>query len=148
MPVKKSVRLVDETITVCNNLTDHTGEINWSGSINALAERFTLLIDDNTPELTENEWNVFYSGQNGYMPHPNPKVEADTLPWHISEGYQYDEQIREFLGSEEAALDLIERVKSWSTSERLAVIYKSRAFWRKGPNVDSANAEQDSDASA
>lgn len=135
MAIKKSVRLVDETIIVCNNLTDHAGDINWSGSINALAERFTLLIEDNTPELTDNEWNAFYCGQNGYMPHPDAKTEADLLSWHISEGYQYDSQVRDFLGTDEAALNLIERVKSWSTSQRLAVIYKARAYWRKKPIV-------------
>ena len=134
MPVKKSVRLVDGTIEVCKNLSEFSGSaVNWSGSINAMAQRFTLFIEDNTPELTEKEWLAFYCSQNGYMPHPDPKVEADTLPWHISEGYQYDAQITEFLGSKEAAINLIERVKSWSTSQRLAVIYKSRAYWRQQP---------------
>lgn len=134
MPVKKSVRLVDETIEVCKNLSEFSGSaVNWSGSINAMAERFTLFIEDNTPELTENEWLAFYCIQNGYMPHPDPKVEAETLPWHISEGYQYDQQVKEFLGSKENAIDLIERIKIWSLSERLAVIYKSRAYWRQQP---------------
>ncbi|WP_088212948.1 hypothetical protein [Shewanella sp. Shew256] len=77
------------------------------------------------------------------MPHPDPKVEADTLPWHISEGYQYDSQITEFLGSKEAAINLIERVKSWSTSQRLAVIYKARAYWRQQPVDLDASDEID-----
>lgn len=144
MPVKKSVRLVDETIEVCKNLSEFSGNaVNWSGSINAMAERFSLFIEDNTPELTEKEWLAFYSSQNGYMPHPNPKVEAELLPWHISEGYQYDAQITEFLGSKEAASSFIERINSWSTSQRLAVIYKARAYWRTQPVDLDASDEID-----
>ncbi|MDI5832581.1 hypothetical protein OCF84_21325 (plasmid) [Shewanella xiamenensis] len=134
MPVKKSVRLVDHTIEVCKNLSEFSrGVINWSGSLNAMAEQFSLFIDDNTPELSENEWLVFYSSQNGHVPHPDPKVEAELLPWHISEGYNYDAQMTEFLGSKEAAISFIDRINSWSTSQRLAVIYKARAYWRVSP---------------
>jgi hypothetical protein len=131
MAVKKSVRLVAETIAVCANLSPGS-ETNWSGSINNMAEQFNLFIADNTPELTENEWNAFYCTYNGYMPHPFAKDEAKILAWHISEGYQYDEQVRGFLGEETQALALIERVKSWTISQRLAVIYKAKAFWCKG----------------
>jgi urocanate hydratase len=131
MPVKKSVRLVDETMAVCANLSP-SGETNWSGSLNNLAEQYNLLIADNTPDLTEDEWNAFYCTYNGYMPHPSAKEEAKVLSWHISEGYQYDEQVRQFLGDEAQAIELIERVKSWSISQRLAVIYKAKMFWSKG----------------
>lgn len=134
MAIKKSVRLVDETIAVCNNLT-LSGDVNWSGSINAMAEQFNLIIEDNTPELTGKEWDAFYCVHNGYMPHPSIKQEADILFWHISEGYEHDPEVRNCLGSKEAALALIERVKNWSTSQRIAVIYKARAFWRKGPVI-------------
>lgn len=131
MPIKKSVRLSDQTMAVCHNLT-LTGDVNWSGSINDMTAHFELFINDNTPELTDSEWNVFYCAYNGYMPSQDQEREARMLSWHISEGYQYDEQIREFIGSEAAAVALIDRVKSWSLSQQLAVIYKAKAFWRKG----------------
>ncbi|MGL4638492.1 MAG: hypothetical protein ACRDCT_10430 [Shewanella sp.] len=144
MAIKKTVQLTDDTIKVCNNLTLHTGAgINWARSINGMAEQFTLLIEDATPALTDMEWNAFYSLHNGYMPHPSPKQEADLLFWHISEGWQYDGQVREFLGTEEAALNLIERIKGWSTSQRLAVIYKARAYWRNRPIIlDDENDDE------
>lgn len=129
--IKKSVRLVDETQATLHNLT-LTGEVNWSGSINDMAAQFELFVNDNTPELTDNEWNVFYCAYNGYMQSQDQAREARLLSWHISEGYQYDEQIRQFISSEEAAVELIERVKSWSLSQQLAVIYKAKSFWRKG----------------
>ncbi|MGO3848697.1 MAG: hypothetical protein ACTJIB_10500 [Pseudoalteromonas prydzensis] len=129
--IKKSVRLVDKTQATLHNLT-LTGEVNWSGSINDMAAQFELFVNDNTPELTAKEWNVFYCAYNGYMPSQDQEREARMLSWHISEGYQYDEQIREFIGSEAAAVALIDRVKSWSLSQQLAVIYKAKSFWRKG----------------
>lgn len=133
--IKKSVRLVDETQATLHNLT-LTGEVNWSGSINDMAAQFELFVNDNTPELTDSEWNVFYCAYNGYMPSQDQAREARLLSWHISEGYQYDEQIRQFIGDEDAAIELIERVKSWSLSQQLAVIYKAKAFWRKGKKTN------------
>ncbi|MGI2228110.1 hypothetical protein [Shewanella frigidimarina] len=132
MPIKKSVRLVDDTIKLCHELTI-AGETNWSGSINAMAEQYKLLIDDNMPEMLDNQWSALYCVFNGYMPHPSPKEEAKLLPWHISEGYQYDEQVRSFLGDEVQAVAFVEVLKLMSLSQRLAVIYKARAYWRQGP---------------
>ncbi|MGL6121468.1 MAG: hypothetical protein ACRC1W_00220 [Shewanella sp.] len=133
MPIKKTVQLTDDTIKVCNCLTIHSGPINWARAINGMAEQFTILMADATPALTNDEWNAFYCVHNGYMPHPDPQMEADSLGWHISEGWQYDEQVREFLGTEESAIALCQRIEDWSTSQRLAVIYKARAFWRSQP---------------
>ena len=127
--IKKSVRLVDETIEVCKALTI-TGGVNWSGSINAMAEQYKIMIADNMPELSENEKNAFRCVFNGYMPSTSVDQEIRLLSWHISEGYQYDEQVRGFLGSDEAAMNLINRVKSWSHSQCLSVIYTTRAFWK------------------
>lgn len=139
--IKKSVRLVDKTIRICNNLTEHSGDVNWSGSINAMAEQYELLINDNLPTFTENQWNAFYCAFNGYAKHPDPKTEADLLHWHISEGYQYDQQIRDFLGSESDAMTFIEMIKLMSTSQRLAVIYKARSYWRSRPITDLESEE-------
>ena len=136
MAIKKSVRLVDETMTICANMSAG-GDINWSRSINNMAELFNLFITDNTPELTENEWNVFYYIYNGYMPHPIAAEEAKLLSWHIIEGYRNDELVRQFLTDETQAIKLVVRVKSWSTSQRLAVIYKAKALFKNGQVAQS-----------
>lgn len=133
MSVKKSVRLSDQAVEICRKMSLSGGEesINYSGSINSVFAQFAEIIGEHTPELNENEWNAFYCCYNGYMPHPDIKEEARLLAWHISEGYQYDAQVTEFLGDPESAMALIERVKSWSMSERLAVIYKAKSFWAR-----------------
>lgn len=130
-PIKKSVRLTGNTVKLCHELTV-TGDVNFSGSLNAMAEQYKMLITDNMPALSDNEKTAFYCAFNGYMPNPDLEQELKLLSWHISQGYQYDEQIRDLL-TEQQAIDLIERCKSWSTSEKLAVIYSSRAYWRQGP---------------
>lgn len=140
MPVKKSVRLTDDTIKTLHELT-LSGSVNWSGSINDLSARYNILIADNMPELSVNERNAFYCVFNGYMPNPDLQTELNMLHWHISEGYQYDAQVSEYLGSEQSALDLIERIKSWSDSEKLAVIHMARAYWRQGPISDDSNSD-------
>lgn len=132
--IKKHVRLVDDTIKLCHELTV-AGDVNWSGSINTMAEQYKILITEALPELTENQKNAFRCVFNGYMPHPSIEQEIQSLHWHISEGYQYDEQVRDFLGSEEEAISFIDTVRGWSKSQKLAVIYMARAYWRQGPIV-------------
>ncbi len=132
MAIKKSVRLIDETIRTCNVISSQFGaETNWSGSLNSISEQFNIMIEEATPELTENEWNAFYCSFNGYLASRSAKEEANLLAWHISESYQYDEQVRGLIGSESDAIALIERVKAMTISERLAIIYKARAYWVK-----------------
>lgn len=38
------------------------------------------------------------------------KEEARLLPWHLQEGYRYDEQVRDFLGDEEAGAAFFPRL--------------------------------------
>lgn len=129
MAIKKSVRLVDETIKLCHELT-RQGDTNWSGAINTMAQQYKVFVDECLPSLTDDEKNVFYCAYNGYIPHPELDMEVAQLHWNVSEGYQYDEQIRDLLGAREQAIEFIDRVKSWSKVEKLAVIYMARAYWR------------------
>lgn len=137
MAIKKSVRLTDPTIQSLRPLSDvHGAGMNWSGSINAMAEQFRLVMNELTPEFTENQWHAVHCAFNGYAPHPDINQEIAMLPWHISESYQHDEQVAEFIGDTSAALRFIEQIKLLSPAQRLAVIYKANAFWRTGPVID------------
>jgi hypothetical protein len=136
--IKKSVRLVDNTIKLCHELTKQ-GETNWSGSINAMAEQYKAFVTECLPTLSDNEKTAFYCAYNGYMPHPDLETELNQLHWNISEGYQYDEQIRDVLGTKEQAIEFIERIQSWSKPEKMAVIYMARAFWRQGQIPEPEN---------
>jgi hypothetical protein len=134
--IKKSVRLVDNTAMVCRvvsrvsrNSSDN--DVNWSGSINALADEYTVIMDENKPELSEKKWLALYCVYNGYVPSEDAQREARLLSWHISEGYQYDEQVRDALGSEEEAVAFIEQIKEWSITTQLSAIYHAKKFWSK-----------------
>lgn len=137
--IKKSVRLTAPTIEALRPFSDVAGEgMNWSGSINAMAEQLNIFIEELTPALTKGQWDALYCLYNGYMPHPDPKEEARLLAWHISEGYQYDAQVTEFLGSKADAIAFIEQVKAYSLAQRLCIIYKAKQFWRQNrPLIDS-----------
>lgn len=132
--VKKSVRLIDQTINVCRVISRVSkvmpeSEINWSGSLNSMAAEYALIMEENKPELTQDQWNALYSLYNGYMPSEDAQREARLLSWHISEGYQYDSSIAEMIGSEEQAVAFIEEVKGWSLTKQLSAIYFAKAFW-------------------
>lgn len=132
--IKKSVRLVDNTQQVCrviSRTSKSAGDdaVNWSGSINAMADEYALIMQENKPELTEQQWNALYCVYNGYASSEDAKQEARLLHWHISEGYQYDEQVRDLLGSEEQALQFIEYIKGWPITQQLSAIYYAKSFW-------------------
>jgi predicted oxidoreductase len=128
--IKKSVRLTDATIETCKALSD-AGDVNWSGSINAMAEQYQLLIKEAMPEMQENQWNAIYCCFNGYAPHPDINQEINMLPWHIEQGCEFDDQVRDFLGDEQQSKLFIETIKQMSPSQRLAIIYKARTYWSK-----------------
>ena len=132
MAYKKSVRITDAAAAELAAFSDATGEgMNWSGSINAMAEYVALVNQSITPELTENQWQALYCCYNGYVPHPNPADEANLLPWHIGEGYRCNEQVKIFLGSAEEAREFVNQVKEMTLAQRLAVICAAKKFWRR-----------------
>ncbi len=139
MAIKKSVRLVDETIKLCNELTspsEAVNGVNWSGSINSMAEQYKIFATESLPKLTDKQKNAFFCAYNGYIPAPKIEQEISMLAWNISESYQYDSQVRELIGSEEEAIKFIEEIKKWSKAQKLAVIYMSRSYWRQGSIVE------------
>ncbi|WP_240472812.1 hypothetical protein [Salinivibrio socompensis] len=105
--------------------------INFSGSINGMASEYAVIMEENKPELTEDQWNALYSVYNGYMPSEDANREARLLSWHVSEGYQYDDTVREFLGAKENAVDFINEIKGWSLTKQLSAIYHAKKFWCK-----------------
>ena len=138
--VKKSVRLTAETIEAIRQVSQGN-EINWSGSINDISSRYLLFVDNNLPTLTENEKLALATGFNGKLFDPkNLKREVEMLAFHIGASIENDGQVAEFLWRD-SELDLdaflksdaldnfYQRVKRWTTSERLAVIHYVTAFW-------------------
>ncbi|QIR16664.1 hypothetical protein [Shewanella aestuarii] len=132
MSIKKSVRLSDEAERLCYLLSPY-GEPNYSGSLNALAHRYNLLIENVMPELSEQEALVFASLYNGHMLNDNIKLEAQSIEWQLAEGFKYDATIGELIENADTTLEkLHSKVASWSIAERIAVIDMTQRFWSKG----------------
>lgn len=133
--VKKSVRLIDAAVRACCVISRSTDDdsINWSGALNTMALEYVLMMEENKPELTASQWNALYCVYNGYAPSNDPRQEARLLSWHVSEGYQFDEQIQELLGTEESAVAFINEIKGWSLTKQLSAIYHAKKFWTPLP---------------
>lgn len=132
--IKKSVRLVSNTVNICRIISRvsksaDNNTVNWSGSLNAMADEYSLIMAENKPELTDSQWNALYCVYNGYSPSEDAQREARLLSWHISEGYQYDDQVKAFLGSEQDAILFINDIKSWSLTKQLSAIYHAKRYW-------------------
>lgn len=134
MSIKKSVRLVDNTVSVCRTISrayksQPDSDVNWSGSLNAMAEEYQLIMAENKPNLTNDQWMALYNLYNGYMPSGDAQREARLLSWQVSEGYQYDATVAELLGTKEDAVAFIEDIKSWSLTKQLSAIFHAKRFW-------------------
>lgn len=134
MAYKKSVRITNEAAGILAAFSEGD-EMNWSGSINSMAEQVGFMVAEIKLKLTKQEWSALHCCYNGYISHPNPVEESRLLPWHVDQGYRYDEQVRSFLGSEDAAMALVEKLEKMSLSERMMVVVAAKSFWRKGPGA-------------
>lgn len=131
MAIKKSVRLVDETIELCKILTQ-SGDPNWSGSLNSLAQRYNILIAAVMPELAEGEKLALCQAYNGHMLADDVMQEVAGLDWQVSEAIQYDENVAELLTHH--GIDHEEfkaKARGWNAAERLAVIDMTQRFWAR-----------------
>lgn len=109
----------------------NSSAVNGSGSTNSMAEQFDILIEQSLPALTQNQGMAFACVYNDYMTIESIHQETRLLPWHISEGCQYDEKVRDLIVTEdELAALFIEQVKVWNDAQKIAFIYKARPFWR------------------
>ena len=131
---KQRVRLVPATETIFNNMT-LLGDVNYTVCVNSLAEQYALLIEEAAPPLSDNEWNALSASYNGYIPPDRATEEAEGLAWHVSEGVRYDPDVRQFFLSSAEANAFIERIESWSISQCLAVIYKTKARRQQSKSI-------------
>lgn len=120
--VKKSVRLNTKTVNIIKAL-HRAGEVNWSGSINDIANRYSLLIEHLLPDMTDNEKAILATCYNGrYFGVNDIEREASIMHWLIKEAGD------EF--PDEASLQaFFEKVKNWGVPERIAAIHFATSFW-------------------
>lgn len=129
MAIKKSVRLVDETVNLCNAVS-HDGEENWSGGINKIAERYGIFVEKCLPELSQFEKLAICQSYNGHAPHGDLRTELRMMDWHLSESVTHDGSVAEMIDKSEAGRDeFLAKAKAWTLPERLAVFHMAYAFW-------------------
>lgn len=149
MSTQKSVRLSDDSVEVIKSVCKNG--VNFNGAINSIIERYSLIVASSLPTLTENERLAIAQSYNGYWYDFSQPIEQELkrLTWQIGEAIQYDgnvlellsydydyESIGEFRESEELK-SFINKVKSWSFAERMAVFHGAISFWAKiKPEMD------------
>lgn len=139
--VKKSVRLNAATVEIIRQLNRHS-EVNWSGSINDISNRYNLLMQHLLPELTEKEKMALIASYNGHaLDNANIEREVKMLHWQISEALEYDSNVvellcddaDEFLNKElkdhARANAFYTKVKGWDFGQRLAALHFATSYW-------------------
>ena len=139
--VKKSVRLNADTVEIIRETSQHS-EVNWSGSINNIANRYSLLMQDLLPDMTEKEKMVLVAAYNGHaIDNTNIEREVKMFHWQIGEALKYDSNMAELLcdDADEAINNEVKngdrakafytKVEGWSFSQRLAALHFATSYW-------------------
>lgn len=129
--IKKSIRLVDETIDLCRILSVRE-DVSYSSAINGMAQRYNILIDNINLSLSEGEVMVICAAFNGYMMDVNIYNEILNFEWHISESILYDENVQEILSHFKIEVEAFkDKIAVWSDTEKLAAIDMTQRYWNK-----------------
>ena len=123
MSIKKSVRITDSTVEVFRVLSYESDSINFSGSINRMAQEYELLVECCLPKLSSNEKSILMENYRDFIGTKNYKKETKMLHWNVSELLENDEKLKDLIGGEVLASQFIRKIKEWSTSQKLAAIY-------------------------
>jgi hypothetical protein len=129
MAIKKSVRLVDDTIDACAIIT-RDPEINYSGAINQITERYSIFVQDCLPELKIGEKHALCQAYNGRINNYNLSEELRIMSFNISEAINYDGNVRDLLDAENIDHNEFHaKVSNWSPSQKIAVLAMIESFW-------------------
>jgi hypothetical protein len=134
--IKKSVRLVDETINLCGILS-RGSDVNYSGSLNGMAQRYNILIKSVMPELGEGEEKAICAAFNGYTMADDITQDIAGFEWHISESMQYDGNFNDILNHYKIDGEQFKtKIRGWNAAQRLAVIDMTQRFWNAGQKAE------------
>lgn len=125
--IKKSVMLAGQSVGVCQVQSVSTENIKWSESINSTIQQYLMFVDDNTPELTNEQWDVFYRAYKNHTPHSDIAEEIKFMSFNVLN----------YLGShadESMIASFAVLISRFTKSQALAVIYKSREYWSEQRN--------------
>lgn len=141
MTIKKSVRLSDLTIDQCASLADR-GEINWSGSLNQIAERYALFCEFNLPKITHFEKLAICETYKGYWFDNNIELELRAMDRNLSWAVQHDQDFDKLLKQGGSPKDeFLKRAKAWTMPERLAVVAMINHFWNNNGQIAEVTPE-------
>lgn len=131
--IQKSVRLSAKAVRVIHEVSQD--EVNYSGSINSLIERYRLMVDRDLPTLTKSERLAVAQAYNErIVPLHDIEREIDILPMQVAHAYQADEHVKSFLERDGDGFDIerfVARIHKWSFGERMAVLHHTLTTWNK-----------------
>lgn len=130
MSIKKSIRLADKAHAFCVlSNPSRDGNINWSGALNQIAERYDFLLSEVMPDLTSEENLAWCDIYNGRILHPDLQQELRSMPFTVSECIQY--QPFDHLLEDISVEEFYEKADKYSMIERLAILDMIQKFWNQ-----------------
>ena len=116
---------------ICFELTSF-GEPDRQKLVNNMFDIYELCVRDNLPSLTETEKLTIFAAYNGKIS-VDIIYEIQKLHIDVHDAYIYDTLIRKAIDNSDTEIEeFIERIESWSFTQKMAVYHAAKAFWRKG----------------
>jgi len=140
MSTKKSIRLADKTHALCVlSNTSKSVTINWSASINQIAERYDYMLSKALPGLSKGEKMAFCDMYNGHILNDNLDWELKTMDFRVSECIKY--QPFEHLLEDISVDDFYKKCKKFTMIEKLAILDMVQKFWNQ-TNIKQQRLEE------
>ena len=132
----------DSSLTEQISLSKHAEKICFELSSCGLPERqeivndvfalYELCVRDNLPSLTQVEKLTIFAAFNGKIS-IDIINEIQNLPINVYEAYIYDPSVKIQLDKSDTNIEkFIQRIETWSLTQKIAVHHAAKAFWRKG----------------
>lgn len=135
MSIKKNIRLIDHTQAICEQIArqyNASEEINYSSAINQVFERYAIFVDDCLPKLKQSEKMALCQAYNGLLNRYDLQEELRIMSFNVSQAIEADSNVRDLIGDIEAQTKFNQKVRSWSSAQRIAVLHMIEDFWNSG----------------
>ena len=91
---------------------------------------YEFMVRDNLPPVSEDEKNVLYMTFSGHLS-TNLMSDIHNIAGRVWEEYNWNPQVQDILVNTDV-VEFVERIDSWSLSQKIAMYHAIKAFWKKG----------------
>lgn len=109
----------------------------------AVVDRYSVVVDQHTPELTRSEWCMILDACNGWATWSEAgETLMGGIALEVHDAFVVSMTADKWGMSQEQAIALVERLRGLTAAETIAVVERIERFWRRADlDTDAAMAD-------